>query len=197
MRRRINGSTIAAMIPAGIALNWVANYIVEALKIPLFLNNMGSIINAIVLGPWWGVLTAALTNIILALTVRWTYIPFMITGFVIALVAYWFFKLGWFKNFFLLLLGGAIDGALATVTSSIISTYVFGGFTGNTIDIFTAGLLATGRNLLTSTFLSNLIPTVIDKVIQFYLVWVILRSFPNRYLPNAKEIKAGLGAKPV
>ncbi|CEP68309.1 Uncharacterized [Moorella glycerini] len=186
---------VAAMIPAGVALNWVANYVVEALKIPLFLNNMGSIITAIVLGPIWGMVTGLLTNTILALTVRWTYFPFTVVGWVILLLAYMFFRMGWFRKVYLVIIGGAIDGVIASAASAVVATYVFGGFTGNTIDIFTAGLMAAGQKVFSASFLANLGPTVVDKAIQFWLVWIILKYFPNKYLPNAKEIKSLLTAR--
>ncbi|MHB1650949.1 MAG: hypothetical protein ACYCVD_00540 [Desulfitobacteriaceae bacterium] len=186
---------IVAMIPAGIALNWVANSIVEMLRLPIFLNNIGTVLNAIVLGPLWGMATAALTNIILALTVRWTYIPFMLVGMAVALMANFAFRQGWFKKLWTVLVAGTVTGAIVSVFSTVISVYVFGGFSGAGNDVITAGLVAAGQKIFTAAFLSNLPTTALDKLLTFWIVWMILKIFPVRYLPNASEIRAKLGLK--
>lgn len=191
MRR--NSSFIVAMIPAGIALNWVANSIVEMLKLPIFLNNIGTVLNAIVLGPIYGIVTALMTNTILGLIVRWTYVPFALVGAVVAFLAYFFFNKGWYKKTWKVLAAGAIVGAIGAVISTIISVYVFGGFSGHTNDIFTAGLVAAGQKIFSATFIANLPTTMIDKILTFWIVYMILKIFPVRYLPNAKEIREKLG----
>lgn len=189
-------STFAvAMIPAGIALNWVANSIVEMIRLPIFLNNIGTVLNSIVLGPIFGMATAALTNTILGLTVRWTYFPFMLVGMFTAFLAYLFFKWGWFKKVWQVVLAGAITGSLGSVISTIISVYAFGGFSGAGSDVFTAGLVAAGQKIFTASFIANLPTTALDKMLTFWIVWMILRIFPVRYLPNASEIRAKIGLK--
>ncbi|WLD93578.1 ECF transporter S component [Alkalihalobacillus sp. AL-G] len=193
MRKKMNSSFFVAMIPAGIALNWVANSIVELLKLPLFLNNIGTVLNAIVLGPIWGVVTALLTNTVLGLIVRWTYFPFALVGMFVAYLSYLFYKKGWFNKFWKVLVAGAITGALGAVIATFISVFVFGGFSGHTNDVITAGLIATGQSIFSSAFIANMPTTMLDKILTFYIVWGILKIFPARYLPNAKEIREKLG----
>ncbi|WP_374718054.1 hypothetical protein [Neobacillus sp.] len=190
---RKNSSFIVAMIPAGIALNWVANSIVEMLKLPIFLNNIGTVLNAVVLGPIYGIVTALMTNTILGLVVRWTYVPFALVGAAVALMAYFFFKKGWYKKTWKVLAAGAIAGAIGAVISTIISVYVFGGFSGHANDIFTAGLVAAGQQIISATFIANLPTTIVDKVLTFWIVYMILKIFPVRFLPNARDIREKLG----
>ena len=187
-------SFVVAMIPAGIALNWVANSIVEMLKLPLFLNNIGTVLNSIVLGPIWGGITALMTNVILALIVRWTYLPFALVGILVASLAYFFFKKGWFKKTWMVIVAGAITGLVSSVLATVISVYAFGGFSGHTVDVLTAGLIASGQQIFNATFIANIPGTVADKVLTFYIVWMILKIFPVRFLPNAKDIREKIGA---
>ncbi|MBM7570725.1 hypothetical protein [Aquibacillus albus] len=184
---------VVAMIPAGIALNWVANSIVEMLKLPLFLNNIGNVLNAIVLGPWWGVATAVLTNLVIGLTTRWTIIPFALVGAVVALLGYWFFKKGFFKSIPKVIAAGAITGVIASALGSAVAVYVFGGFAGAGVDILTAGLVAMGNSIAVSNLIANFPGTFLDKILTFWVVFSILRIFPVRFLPNAKKIQEGLG----
>ncbi|MYL34381.1 ECF transporter S component [Pontibacillus yanchengensis] len=188
-----NKSFIVAMIPAGIALNWVANSIVEMLKLPLFLNNIGTVLNAIVIGPVWGAVTALMTNVILALIVRWTYIPFALVGMVVAFLAYFFFKKGWYQKGWKVIVSGAVTGVVASAIATVISVYVFGGFSGHTVDVLTAGLIASGQEIFNAAFIANMPGTMADKILTFWIVWMILKMFPVRYLPNAKEIKNKIG----
>ena len=190
---RKNKSFIVAMIPAGIALNWVANSIVEMLKLPLFLNNIGTVLNAIVLGPVWGAVTAIMTNVILALIVRWTYLPFALVGVVVAFLSYFFFRKGWYKKSWKVITSGAITGIVASAVATVISVYVFGGFSGHTMDVLTAGLIASGQKIFNAAFMATLPGTIVDKVLTFWIVWMILKMFPVRFLPNAKEIKSKIG----
>ncbi|GGC75209.1 membrane protein [Thalassobacillus devorans] len=192
-----NSSFVVAMIPAGIALNWVANSIVEMLKLPLFLNNIGTVLNAIVLGPLWGGATALMTNVILALIVRWTYIPFALVGILVAFLSYFFYKKGWFKKGWKVVVSGAFTGIVASALATVVSVYVFGGFSGHTVDVLTAGLIASGQQIFNAAFIANIPGTVADKVLTFWIVWMILKIFPVRFLPNAKDIreKIGMGKK--
>jgi energy-coupling factor transport system substrate-specific component len=192
-----NSSFIVAMIPAGIALNWVANSIVEMLKLPIFLNNIGTVLNAIVLGPFWGVVTALMTNTILGLIVRWTYVPFALVGALVGFLAYIFFKKGWYTKLWKVLAAGAITGTVGSVLATFISVYVFGGFSGHANDVITAGLIAGGKQIFSAAFISNLPTTIIDKVLTFWIVWTILKIFPIRYLPNATEIREKLGLQKI
>lgn len=191
-----NYSFIVAMIPAGIALNWVANSIVEMLKLPLFLNNIGTVLNAIVLGPLWGAATALMTNVILALIVRWTYLPFALVGIFVAFLAYFFYKKGWFKKAWKVMVAGAVTGIFASAVATVISVYAFGGFSGHTVDVLTAGLIASGQEIFNAAFVANIPGTVADKMLTFYIVWMILKIFPVRFLPNAKDIREKIGIAP-
>lgn len=188
-----NSTFIVAMIPAGVALNWVANSIVEMLKLPLFLNNIGTVLNAIVLGPIWGAATALMTNGILALIVRWTYLPFSLVGVFVAFLAYFFFRRGWFEKTWKVLASGAITGIFASALATLISVYAFGGFSGHTVDVLTAGLIASGQQIFNAAFIANIPGTVADKVLTFWIVVMILKTFPVRYLPNAKYIRSKIG----
>lgn len=191
---RKTSSFIVAMIPAGIALNWVANSIVEMLKLPLFLNNIGTVLNAIVIGPIWGAVTALMTNVILALVVRWTYLPFALVGMLVAFLGYYAFKKGWFQKTWKVIVSGAITGVIASALATVISVYVFGGFSGHTVDVLTAGLIATGQKIFSAAFIANMPGTMADKILTFWIVWMILKIFPARYLPNSKDIREKIGA---
>jgi len=89
-----------ALIPVAIAINIVVGYIVQTvLKLPIYLDSVGTVLVAVLAGPIAGAITGALTNIIWGIVFsNPQIIPFAITAFVIGLVAGIFAQWGWFKK---------------------------------------------------------------------------------------------------
>ena len=67
-RRSGLNSTALALIPLAIAINIAVGQIVQVLKIPLYLDSIGTVLVGALLGPWVGLLTGALSNVIWTLT---------------------------------------------------------------------------------------------------------------------------------
>jgi hypothetical protein len=61
-------STALALIPLAIAINIAVGQIVQTLKLPLYLDSIGTVLVGALLGPWLGLLTGALSNVIWTLT---------------------------------------------------------------------------------------------------------------------------------
>ena len=61
-RNNLPMTLIVTLIPVCVALNIVGGYIASALRLPVYLDMIGTAISAIVLGPWWGALVGVLTN---------------------------------------------------------------------------------------------------------------------------------------
>src|SRR5699024_6277788 len=74
------------LIPIGIGINVVIGTIVQTLKIPLFLDTIGTMLVAILAGPWVAVVAGALTNVVLGFTSGPQLIPFALVNVAIALV---------------------------------------------------------------------------------------------------------------
>ena len=61
-------STALALIPLAIAINIAIGQIVQTLKLPLYLDSIGTVLVGALLGPWIGLLTGALSNVIWTFT---------------------------------------------------------------------------------------------------------------------------------
>ncbi len=88
------------LIPVAIVINIVVGQIVQnVLKLPIYLDSIGTILVSVLAGPFAGALTGALSNIIWGIVFNTpTIIPFAITAFAIGLVAGLWASLGWFKR---------------------------------------------------------------------------------------------------
>lgn len=60
---------IWVLIPVAIAINIVMGQIVVILKLPIYLDSIGTVLVAVIGGPWAGALTGALSNTIWGLLI--------------------------------------------------------------------------------------------------------------------------------
>lgn len=175
---RIPLTYVVALVPVAIALNIVGGQINSALHLPTFLDMIGTAVVAIVLGPWWGALVGALTNIIASFISGPIGLPFAACNVVGALV--WGYGVRWglgkkYWSFFLL------NIIVAFVVSSVavpIYVFLFGGATGHFSDMMTAAFLAMGQNLLVSVFSSNILVSLADKIISGFVALAIIEALP-------------------
>lgn len=100
-RLRADFTTLTlVLIPVAIVINIVIGQIVQVyLKLPIYLDSIGTILVGVLAGPLAGAVTGALANIIWGIIFSNPVImPFAITAFVIGLLAGWFGQMGWFKR---------------------------------------------------------------------------------------------------
>jgi energy-coupling factor transport system substrate-specific component len=88
------------LIPVAIVINVVVGQIVQnVLKLPIYLDSIGTVLVAVLAGPLAGALTGALSNIVWAIVFSSpTSAPFAITALVIGLAAGILASAGWFRR---------------------------------------------------------------------------------------------------
>ena len=64
------------LIPIAVGINLIGGTLCSALKLPLFLDMIGTIVVACLSGPWVAALTGLLTNLFLALVANPVYLPY-------------------------------------------------------------------------------------------------------------------------
>ena len=171
------------MIPVAIAINIAVGQLIYALGIPLYLDSIGTVLVAVLAGPWAGALTGLLTNLIWGLTgLNVIYAPFAAVAAVIGLLAGLFAEAGWFRTWWRAVLGGLITGVVAAALSAPIAAYVFGGVTGSGTDVIVAIFRNFGFGILPSTFAQGVTSDPLDKAVSFLVVWLIVRALPWRFL---------------
>jgi len=186
-------TTTWVMIPVAIAINIAVGQIIYTLKIPLYLDSIGTVIVGVLAGPFAGALTGLLANLIWGLS-GWnpTYAAFAAVAAVIGLLAGVFTEAGWMRAWWKAILAGALTGLIAAVISAPISAYVFGGVTGSGTDVVVAFFRGMGLGVLPSTFAQGVSSDPLDKAITFFLVWLIVRALPLRFIarfPRAEDVR--------
>jgi energy-coupling factor transport system substrate-specific component len=176
-------STITlALIPVAIAINIAIGQIIVLLKLPVYLDSIGTVLVGLLAGPWAGLVTGALSNLIWGLSgLNPAYAPFFYVAGVIGLLAGVFGNLGWAKRLWLWLLAGLITGVVAAVISAPTSAAIYGGVTGAGTDLIVAGLRAAGASVIQATFGQGIVSDPIDKLVSFLIVWLIVKALPLRF----------------
>ncbi len=195
IRRDFTTLTIVLMA-VGIAINIAVgqlNYAV--LKLPVYLDSIGTILVGVLAGPWVGAATGLLANLIWGLTgLNVPYMPFMLVAAVIGMLAGFFGEAGWLRVWWKVILAGIITGVVASVISAPISAYVFGGVTGAGTDVLTAAFRSMGAGVLGASFEQGAVSDPIDKIATYILVWLILLALPKRFIalfPRAENVRGG------
>ena len=192
LKRDFNTLTLV-MIPVAIAINIAVGQLIYTLKIPLYLDSIGTVLVGVLAGPWAGALTGLLSNLVWGLTgLNVTYAPFAAVAAVIGLLAGLFAESGWLRSGWKSILSGLITGLIAAVISAPISAYVFGGVTGAGTDVIVAIFRGIGFGILPSTFAQGISSDPLDKAITFLVVYLIVRALPIRFLarfPRAENVQ--------
>jgi len=252
-----------ALMPVAIAVNIILGAAVaNALKIPIYLDSIGTILVGALAGPIPGALTGFLANLV------WQYVipppfqgavaaPFAIVAAIIGLMAGLFARAGWLRprperplpqlagagvlallivgalaayaytrfygatfEFFnpdnanpvFLLLGwlialvfaafvvgfvvllfvrrdltvafvtvaGVLTGVVAALISAPISANLFSGVTGSGTDFLVAAFRQAGSDIQTATFQQGLLSDPVDKLVTFFVVYLILNAMARR-----------------
>ncbi len=183
-RLRRDFSTIAlVMIPVAIAINIAIGQLIYTVKVPLYLDSIGTIFVGAVAGPWVGALTGLLSNLVWGLSgLNPAYTAYAPVGMVVGFLAGIFSQLGWFKVWWRAIIAGVIAGIVAALISAPIYTYVSGGVTGSGTDVITAVFRNAGFGILPSAFAQGVSSDPLDKAISFFVVWGVIRALPLRFL---------------
>jgi len=168
------------LIRLGVALNLVIGQIVAALLLPVFLDAVGTILVASLVGPW-AAITAGLTSQVLAavLSGNFTWLPFGVVQVVIAVYAAGAARVGVFRRWWTALPAGTLLGLVAGGTAAPIAYLLFGGVTAGGVSMVTATLRSFGVPLPVAVAVSSVGTDLLDKTLAFGLVFVILRSLPR------------------
>jgi energy-coupling factor transport system substrate-specific component len=181
------------LIPVAIAINIAVGQLILVIKVPLYLDSIGTVLVGVLAGPWAGALTGLLSNLIWGLSgLNVTYAPFAGVAAVIGLLAGLFGEALWMRSWWRAILAGVITGLIAAVISAPIAAYVFGGVTGSGTDILVAAFRQAGLDVLGASMAQGVSSDPLDKAISFFVVWLIVQALPMRFLarfPRSESLK--------
>lgn len=181
------------LIPIAAGINLIGGTLCSALKLPLFLDMIGTIIVACLSGPWVAALTGLLTNVFLALVANPVYLPYAVVSILCGLSVGYMVKAGLFRKLWGVVLIWIVCTLVNAVSASLITVFVYGGATGVTgTSLLTATLVVALRDIVASVFSSAIITNLIDKGIAVLIAYIIVRRIPRRFLSQYASDGAGV-----
>ncbi|NTU56003.1 MAG: ECF transporter S component [Anaerolineales bacterium] len=170
------------LIPVAIAINLTIGQIVLVLKLPVYLDSIGTVLVGVICGPWAGALTGALSNIIAGMILSPDWFPWFPVAAVIGATAGVMANIGYFKTWWKVVVTGFVIAIVATIVGTPISIVIFGGISASGSSLITAFLLETGRSLLASVLTTNFLSEPLDKIATSLLAFAIIDGLSTRYL---------------
>ncbi len=169
------------IIPVGVAVNVICGQIAALLRLPVYLDAIGTILVAMLCGPWVGAATGGLSNLA-AGVINPSGLPFFVVnlsvGWAVGLLA----KKKWFCGWWRCLVATGVISLLTIVVSAPIVVLLYGGITGGGTSIITAMAMAAGANIWTAFIGTEGVFTVLDRVLSLMVCKRVIGCIPPRVL---------------
>lgn len=179
--RRINAFDFG-LIALGAALNVSIGYLVSLLKLPFYLDSIGTILISVLCGWFYGIVVGLSALIIMSLTVVPTVIAYAGTAIVIAIFSAVLGRIGFLKNLKVTVIGGIVIGIAAAAASVPVTTLLYEGVSLAGSDAITTVFKSTGMSLWKSVLFGSLVTDSLDKLITALICLTLIRSLPERML---------------
>jgi energy-coupling factor transport system substrate-specific component len=173
------------LIPVAVGINYIGKTLASVLKLPLWLDAIGTILAGMLGGPIIGALSGLINNVIYGLTMDPISFVYGITSFFMGLVAGILSYKGWISSWPKAVVVGIVVGLTAVIISTPINIGFWGGQTGNLWgDALFAFVMAKTQMVWLASFLDELVVDLPDKIITVLISYATFRSLPN----NIKQI---------
>jgi energy-coupling factor transport system substrate-specific component len=178
---RQSKTAFLALIVVCAGLNIGIGSVVSALKLPFFLDSIGTVLATVLGGVWAGIATALMgTTLGSAFTpTLWAY---SLTAIGIAVYTSLARRAGYTRTLIPTIAFGLLLGIVSAILSAPVTTFVWKGVTLSGADALVPFLVASGHTMLNSALLSGLSNDPVDKLILSLIVYTLLQRVPRRWL---------------
>lgn len=186
MKRNISVYQICFLALA-VVINFVGGQLALMLRIPIYLDSIGTFLTGALFGPWFAMLPSLLSGIIMGITVDIYSLYFapvgMIIGFMSGMVFRWRKNSGGPKKFGIGHKGWIFAAALVisvpgTIVSAAICAFLFGGITSSGSTILVQLLAKTPLGMTGSIIAVQIVTDYVDRVISLFFVLALLKVIP-------------------
>ncbi len=180
------------LIAVGVGLNVVIGQLVAILKVPLYLDSIGTVLVAIVCGPWAGIAVGIAAEILAGIFFNPALPYYIPVACAIGGLAGVLARRGFFTTWPRVIVGGLLQAIVAAVISAPITAYVFGGVRPAGTTAVIAYLRATGGTLFPSVFFAGLGVEPVDKTLTYVVAFLIAKNLPRNLLerfPGAAQFR--------
>lgn len=170
------------LIPACIGINYLGKLFASVLKLPLWLDSIGTGIGAVLGGPIIGAIVGAANNLIYGLTTGDNItLVYALTSLCIGLAVGIMARVGFMKTFPKAILTALVAGLVAVLVSTPLNVIFWGGMTGNVWgDAAFTATQAAKMPVFLGSFIDEIIVDIPDKIVTLILVFLIAKGLPKK-----------------
>ena len=180
-KTKLNTASLV-LIPACIGINYLGKLFASVLKLPLWLDSIGTCIGGALGGPIIRAICGAANNLIYGFTTGDSItLVYALTSLGIGLVVGIMARLGKMEKVNGALLTSLAGGLAAVLISTPLNVIFWGGTTGNVWgDAVFAATQAANLPVVLGSFLDEVVVDVPDKIITVLIVFAILKGLPKK-----------------
>lgn len=171
------------LIPAAVGINYIGKLFAGVLKLPLWLDAIGTVLAALLGGPIVGAICGAINNIIYGLTMDPISFVYAISSIGIGIVVGVLARLDKAKDIKGILILGTAVIAVSVIVSTPINMIFWGGQTGNIWgDALFAWCIAHNVPAFLASALDELVVDIPDKYATIFISYAIFKSLPQKLI---------------
>lgn len=172
------------LIALAIVINIVGSYIALGLHLPVYLDSMGTIMTAILLGPFYGLFPGVLSALITGMTSDIYALYYMPVGIVLGVMTGFVFQKNksnklFVKSFYI--------SVPASLISACITATVFGGITSSGSTMLVQLLAKTPLGLTLSCLIVQFFTDYFDRLLSLWLVFSVIKKLPDSLTNKLKN----------
>lgn len=170
----------------GIALNIIGAFIALNLRLPIYLDSLGTIMVGFVLGPVYGMATGVLGSAVSGVTFDIYSLYFAPVQIFTGFFAGYFYKKGLMqgKKVFLSVF---IMTFFVSLIGAVITAYIFGGLTSSGSSYIIVILNNLGVNPVVSAFITQFFTDYFDKLVAVLIMLQVVSRLPKNILVRAQN----------
>ena len=172
------------LIAFAIVINIVGSYIALGLHLPIYLDSMGTIMTAILLGPFYGLFPGVLSALITGMTSDIYALYYMPVGIVLGVMTGFVFQKNKSNKLFVKSFCISVP---ASLISACITATVFGGITSSGSTMLVQLLAKTPLGLTLSCLIVQFFTDYFDRLLSLWLVLSVIKKLPDSLTNKLKN----------
>lgn len=172
------------LIALAIVINIVGSYIALGLHLPIYLDSMGTIMTAILLGPFYGLFSGVLSALITGMTSDIYALYYMPVGIVLGVMTGFVFQKNKSNKLFVKSFCISVP---ASLISACITATVFGGITSSGSTILVQLLAKTPVGLTLSCLIVQFFTDYFDRLLSLWLVFSVIKKMPDSFIKKLEH----------
>lgn len=172
------------LIALAIVINIVGSYIALGLHLPIYLDSMGTIMTAILLGPFYGLFPGVLSALVTGMTSDIYAFYYMPVGIVLGVMTGFVFQKNKSNKLFVKSFCISVP---ASLISACITATVFGGITSSGSTMLVQLLAKTPVGLTLSCLIVQFFTDYFDRLLSLWLVFSVIKKLPDSFIKKLEH----------